>query len=229
MNSFLKTRAGHLTERMDDPDCDRETLFNTYRQFTHINNQVSRWKTLFRDCIVPLSRGDRPLQILDIGCGGGDICLKFSKWAKQQQIPLEVTGIDPDPRAMDYLDRLPIPRNVLFRQARSSDLMDEAGKYDVVISNHLVHHLQPENLLQVCKEAEILSKELVLFNDIRRSVFGYTAFGLTAPFLYRSSFIVRDGLTSIQRSFTYTELKEIAPAGWTVKKLFPYRLLLMYD
>lgn len=225
----MKHRAEHLTEQMDDPDCDKGELFNTYNQFSHVNKLISRWESLFDAYIAPLARKQRGLRILDLGCGGGDICLKFSEWAQKRNLNIEVTGIDPDPRAIEYTTTLQVPANVEFRLANSSDLVEAGERYDVAVSNHLLHHLQNAELIRICKETEALASKLILFNDIRRSDFGFIAFGLIAPVIYRSSFIYKDGLISIRRSFTYRELKRLAPKGWDVKKLFPFRLMLVYE
>lgn len=229
MSPILKNRAEHLTEKMDDPDCNKVELFRTYDQFSHVNSIISRWKTLFYAFIAPLAPRKRALRILDIGCGGGDVCIKFSEWSKESKISVEITGIDPDPRAIEYTRSLKIPGNVEFRQAYLSDLVQAEEHYDVVVSNHLMHHLDENELLQICHESDKLAGKLVLFNDIRRSDFGFAAFGIAAPLVYRSSFIVKDGLTSIRRSFRYRELQSIVPEGWKVKKLFPFRLLLIHE
>lgn len=214
---------------MEEKDCDKEQLFNTYEQFSRVNKLISRWESLFYAYIKPLAKGNKPLRILDLGCGGGDVCLKMSSWAEESGIEVSITGIDPDPRAFEYLEKLETPENVEFRQARLKDLIISNEKFDVVISNHLLHHLTPEEIQVVCIKTEKIAEKMVLFNDIRRSQIGFAVFGLVAPTMYRSSYVVRDGLTSIRRSFKYRELKIIAPERWQIKKLFPFRLLLMLD
>ncbi|MEX2602028.1 MAG: methyltransferase domain-containing protein [Balneolaceae bacterium] len=225
----LQQRAEQLTERMDDPDADRELLFNTYRQFADLNRKISRWKTLFKAWIAPLSRTGKPLRILDIGCGGGDLCLNFAEWALESGIEVQVSGIDPDPRAFEYLQQLSTPANVEFRQCEASDLIGYGEIYDVVVSNHLLHHLKNEEIYPFSVAAESLARKLILFNDIRRNRTGFAAFALTAPWLYSSSYIVRDGFTSIRRSFTRNELQRMLPEGWVVKKLIPSRLLAIRE
>lgn len=222
-------RAEHLTERMDDPDADKIRLFNTYHQFADLNRKISRWKTLFKAYIAPLAKTGTSLRILDIGCGGGDLCHNLAEWASELNIEVQVSGIDPDPRAFEYLKELPTPVNVEFRQSRTKDLIGYGEIYDVVVSNHLLHHLKSEEIYPFCIEAETLARKLVLFNDIRRSRAGFTAFALTAPWLYSSSYIVRDGFTSIRRSFTKNELQPLLPEGWVVKKLIPSRLLAIRE
>ncbi len=229
MAKWFEKRAEHLTEKMEDPHCNKNRLFNTYEQFSRLNGLIARWETLFKAYIIPLNRQPRPLRILDIGCGGGDLCFKFASWANESGLTVQITGIDPEPRAAEYRKQLEIPSNVEFRLSTTHDLIEASESYDVVVSNHLLHHLNRDELLQICEQADRLAKRLVLFNDIRRSGYGFAAFGMSAPLLFRSSYIVRDGLTSIRRSYRFGELKRIAPDGWEVKKLLPFRLLLIRE
>ncbi len=101
--------------------------------------------------------------------------------------------------------------------------------FDIIISNHLIHHLLDNELEQICSDVKYLSKQLVLFNDIERNRVGYRSFQLIAPLLFRNSFIVEDGLTSIKRSYRRNELKHVLPNGWHVHRKFPFRLIATYQ
>ncbi|MEX2585683.1 MAG: methyltransferase domain-containing protein [Balneolaceae bacterium] len=225
----LQTRNTGLVEEMDKSSIDQDTLFRTYDQFHGLNRWLTGWKTLFKQRILPLSGIDRPLRILDIGCGGGDLCRNLSEWAKHASIGVDITGIDPDPRAIRYSRSQPLPDNVRFLHCRATDLVHNEETFDVALSNHLLHHLEDFELITLCREAEKLTTGTVLFNDIRRSRTGYLLFGAIAPLLFRNSFIVRDGLTSIRRSFRLDELKKALPKGWDVELLFPWRLLVTWS
>jgi 2-polyprenyl-3-methyl-5-hydroxy-6-metoxy-1,4-benzoquinol methylase len=107
--------------------------------------------------------------------------------------------------------------------------VEEDRSFDIVISNHLVHHLKQHELKMICKHAEKLSSKKVIFNDIERSDIGYASFKVAATPLFRNSFIVEDGLTSIKRSFRKDELQQALPNGWEVQRQFLYRLLAIYD
>lgn len=213
---------------MDNVSCDQETLFRTYDQFHRLNLLLTGWKALFHKRILPLARTDRPLRILDIGCGGGDLCRNISEWAVRSSIDVHITGVDPDPRALQYSRTQPRPENVRFLQGIAGDLVQKEETFDVVISNHLLHHLEDSELHALCLEAEKLTTGTVLFNDIQRSRAGYVLFGSLAPLLFRHSFIVEDGLTSIRRSFRPEELQLALPQDWQVESHFPWRLLATY-
>ncbi len=229
MPVFLKNRRPELTEIMDKPDADARLLANTYRQFSLINRLLSQWRFVYKKHLRPHLHPARPDTVLDIGFGGGDIPLALAKWAQEDGLQLRISAIETDKRAFDFAQKLNSPNNVRFLLNSSTDLVKQAASFDFVISNHLLHHLDDESLHRILNEAEYLARKKVLFNDIKRSDFGYVLFSFISRILFSDSYIREDGLTSIKRSFTIKELQEAVPQGWMVKKKFPFRLLLIYD
>jgi 2-polyprenyl-3-methyl-5-hydroxy-6-metoxy-1,4-benzoquinol methylase len=212
---------------MDDPHCDPEKLSRTYAQFRTLNKLLSGWSGIFRTWINPLADQGKTLQILDIGAGGGDIPVVVSRLAKSAGTDVEITAIDPDPRAMEYALTADLPPSIRYLNVDSSDPALQEKRFDVVISNHVIHHLSQDQLKSICGDAEKLCNQLILFNDIERSRIGYILFSLIAPLFFRNSFIVEDGKTSIRRSYRKNELQKSVPEGWIVKRKFPFRLLLI--
>jgi 2-polyprenyl-3-methyl-5-hydroxy-6-metoxy-1,4-benzoquinol methylase len=211
---------------MDDPTCDVKMLNATYRHFHVVNQFVAGWHRIYERYLRPhLTSGS---SLLDIGCGGGDVIQKVATWARQDGLELDITGIDPDVRALTYARGRAFPPNVKFYRASSSDLLQSGERFDVVISNHVLHHLRNDEVYTLCKDSEQLASKLVLHNDIRRSDVAYLGFTISKLFFW-NSFVTEDGLRSIRRSFTPRELLEIIPEHWQVKALFPYRNLLVWE
>ena len=230
MPLFLSSRDTQSEERMDDPRCDSEKLTNTYRQFGTINLLLSRWNFLYRTEMKPhFLEEKRSYSLLDIGFGGGDISLNIAKWTDRDNIDLKITAIETDARAVEFAQSLNAPGNVHFEECSSTELLQRGLKFDFVISNHLLHHLEMQQLQQFLEEAQKLCKGRVLFNDLERSDCAFLFFNLLARPLFRNSFIVQDGLTSLKRSYTFRELKDAVPEGWHLQKLFPFRLLLSFE
>jgi len=228
MAFVLRNRRPDLLEKMDEDGVDLATLFRTYDGFRIINPLLARWKHIYRAHIRPfLARNPQKVHtLLDIGCGGGDVMETLSRYASNDGYKLSVTGIDPDENAEAYL-RLRNPNaHIHFRKANSSQLVEEGLKFDFVISNHVMHHLDDMSLKALASDAKALSRSLVLFNDIERGDLAWLIFNLTWPFFWRS-FITPDGLTSIQKSYTRNELAHLLGGEWQVKRVFPYRLLLI--
>jgi len=214
---------------MDDPECDPEALRRTYANFRYVNAVVSGLGHTYRHEIRPRLSAHSPSSLLDIGSGGGDVARSLARWAARDGLLLTVSAIDPDARAHAYATGQPPIAGLEFRQAHSRDLVAAGERYDIVLSNHVLHHLDAEALGGLLVDSERLSRGIVLHGDIERHPLAYLGFGLgTWPF-FRSSFIRDDGLTSIRRSFTYRELSAVAPAGWTVTREVPFRLTLRWS
>ncbi|WP_142031281.1 methyltransferase domain-containing protein [Arthrobacter sp. SLBN-112] len=228
MGILLRQRATMDVEQMDRPDCDARLLDNTYRQFGVINRVLSGWRKLYVKELRPIiTPHPYPLTVLDMGSGGGDLAVMLARWAARDGKAMHITGIDPDPRADRFARQRPSMAGVEFRKAHSSDLVSEGARFDVVISNHVLHHLTPEELRGLLADSEILATGKVLHNDLVRSPAAFALFGLAAlPF--RQSFIREDGLTSIRRSYTPAELAAAAPPGWSVERSSAFHQVITY-
>jgi 2-polyprenyl-3-methyl-5-hydroxy-6-metoxy-1,4-benzoquinol methylase len=215
-------------EFMDAADCDPDRLERTYRQFRTVNGLVSGWRRIYRQWIRPRLDTHRPTTLLDIGFGGGDISRALAGWAARDGLMLQVTAIDPDERALRHVRGLPTA-GVRFEQASSADLVARGEHYDVVVSNHLLHHLDAGALAALLSDSQALSRRLVVHNDLSRGRAGYGLYAVaTLPFA-RRSFIHQDGLLSIRRSYRRPELEAVVPPGWRVRPMFPQRLLLVHE
>lgn len=222
---MLRERDAHAVEEMDRPGCDPARLDRTYAQFAVVNRAVAGWRGIYRTHLRPVLSADRATTLLDIGCGGGDVPVLLAAWAARDRRRLEITAIDPDRRAFEFALRRRRVDGVTFRQASTVELAAEGQCYDVVVSNHVLHHLDAAELPQFLAESALLSRGSVIHNDIRRSPAAYALF-YAASWPFPGSFIREDGLTSIRRSYTTAELRAAAPPGWAVAPRLPFRNLL---
>ncbi len=228
MPLVLRRRAEGVVERMDDPNCDRQRLENTYANFRWVNAWFAAWRRVYRDYLRPQLCAERENTLLDVGFGGGDVPKRLLRWAERDGFRLAITAIDVDARALHYAQTHPMPPAITFRHLSTSDLVARGEQFDIVISNHLLHHLAPPQLSTLCDETRQLAAQLVLHNDIARSDLAYLGFALATGPLFPHSFITEDGLRSIRRSYTEDEMLQVAPQGWRVDTVAPFRLLLTY-
>lgn len=238
MTVDLFVRAVAVRELMDDPHADERMLERTYERFGLINAVVSRWRSVYRRDIRPRAQhSQRPIRLLDVGAGGGDVSRAIAAWAKRDSLDVQVTALDADARAIGWARGRGGAQadEVEYRCAYTAELADAGERFDVVISNHLLHHLTGDELPALLSDCVRLvhGDGLVLHRDIERSRFAYAAFAVgTWPFaknLLADSFIRADGLTSIRRAYTASELASVVPAGWQIRRAFPARLELRWE
>ena len=224
----LRERDPHAVEDMDRPDCDLQRLNRSYARFPVVNYLLSGWHRTYRERLRPILKTRGSATVLDVGCGGGDVARSLARWAAKDGCELQVTGIDPDERAYGFAVRAPAVKGVSYRCAHTSELVAEGLAFDVVLSNHVLHHLNPEQLAGMLRDSEALSSGIVLHNDLKRSNLSYALFAAGFWPLGLGSFICGDGLISIARSYTAPELRNAAPARWTVEGNGPWHHFLVY-
>jgi len=225
----LAARDRDLTELMDDPDCDPAALDRTYAQFRVVNGLLAGWRRLYRRRLRPLLSPNRCISLLDVGCGGGDVARALARWAARDDLRLSVTAIDPDPRAYAYATARPAIPGLTVRRCTTVDLVSEGRRFDVVTSNHLLHHLDERELAGLLRDSAALARRLVLHNDLARARLAYGAFGALSLLAGTRSLLRTDGLRSIRRSYRPAELAVATPPGWRVERFAPFRLLLSYE
>jgi 2-polyprenyl-3-methyl-5-hydroxy-6-metoxy-1,4-benzoquinol methylase len=222
----LAVRDAQLREMMDDPDCDPVRLRRTLERFAITNRFVAGWGRTYRNLIRPaLAALDRPATILDLGCGAGDVLRRVVQAARRDGFEVTGLGVDPDERAIATTRPMDA---VAYRVADSRKLLAEGAVFDVVISNHVLHHLDERALHAFLDDSSSLATDLCVHSDIRRASLAYTAFAVGVTPIAPGSFLRTDGLRSIRRSFTPGELSAVLPPGWSVETSRPFRVLAVH-
>jgi 2-polyprenyl-3-methyl-5-hydroxy-6-metoxy-1,4-benzoquinol methylase len=225
----LATRDTRLTELMDVPGCDPVRLRRTLDRFRIVNRLVAGWDAVYRAYLHPalLAAGGSG-RILDIGCGGGDVLRRIVQLARRDGYTMTGLGIDPDPRAIRAAQAAPEMPGVIYRHTDSGRLVSEGHRFDVVISNHLLHHLAADARAGVLADSERLATGLVVHADIARSRTAYAAYAIAITPIAPGSLLRTDGLRSIRRSYTPAELAAVLPEGWTAERSRPFRVLAIH-
>ncbi|MCE0507463.1 methyltransferase domain-containing protein [Microbacterium sp. KKR3/1] len=235
MSPDLTLRDVEARERMDDPYADARKLARTYGRFGLVNALVSRPGAMYRRDIRPRAARTGRLRILDVGAGGGDLCRLLAWRLRRDGLSAEVTALDADDRAIRWAAAHDGGAGVRYRCALTTELVAAGETYDVVLSNHVLHHLDAAELQGVLSDSVRLAAAdgMVAHHDIARSRTAYALFdAATWPIsgsLLADSFIREDGLISIRRSYTVAELAAVAPDGWAVRGGAPFRVELRWD
>lgn len=221
----LARRDTALRELMDDPDCDPRALAATYRRFDVVNRLVSAWGHVYRTRIARELRAlGRPARVLDLGCGGGDVVVRLAGLAARDGLDVEWVGADPDPRAIAAARERGRP-GVRFVTRDSRELLAAGERFDLVVSNHVLHHLDADALRTFTDDSLALSSGTVMHADIARGRLAYGLYAVGIAPLSAGTFLRVDGLRSIRRSYRAAELAAALGAPWRVETPAPFRVL----
>ena len=168
----------------------------------------------------------RPLTILDVGSGHGDMLRKIDRWAARRGLAVALTGLDLNPWSARAAEEIPDAGRPI--RHLTSNLFDYEGGADVTVSSLFTHHLDDASLIRFIEWQEANAKIGWFINDLRRHPFPYYGFGLLARLMRWHPFVQHDGPVSISRAFTRQDWQAmLAQAGArdaVIEPWFPFRL-----
>ncbi len=221
---------GH--ELLDDPDADPAIVRASLGHIARANSWFGGWWAVRRglerllgdsairrwgdSAIGRVGRAtaprspDRPLTLLDVGCGAGDLSVRATRWARRRGIPLVAIGIERHPAAAALAREAGLP--TILACAGSLPLSD--GGVDLIVASQLMHHLAGEDIIAFCQAADRVARLGVIIADLRRSRVAEAGFWAGSRLLGFDAATRADGITSVRRGFSGGELRRLlARAG----------------
>jgi SAM-dependent methyltransferase len=196
----LRVSPRELPELMDG-DCSYED----FRGCLHSLEQVNRWLLGYRPTMAWLKRlphGLRdPVQIVDVGSGGGDLLRRIAGWARRHGIAVQLTGIDLNP----YAARAAAEST--SKELRIAWVTGDALVYrpekpmDIVVSSLMAHHLEDEEIIALLRWMEATAQVGWFINDLKRSEWSCRMFGWVGVMVEWHRFVRHDGPVSFRRAF----------------------------
>jgi 2-polyprenyl-3-methyl-5-hydroxy-6-metoxy-1,4-benzoquinol methylase len=155
-------------------------------------------------CQVP--RG-RPVEILDLATGGGDIPRAVVAWAARNARPLRLTVSDRSPAILDIARRtLTDLPEVTFLLCDARDVPLPDCSCDIALCSLTLHHFAPTDAVRVLREMERLCRTGFVINDVRRCVAGYVAAWAASRLATNNRLTRHDMPLSVRRAYTPREL-----------------------
>lgn len=202
---------------MDDPQLSGPTLSACLRQLHLINlclggYAVSR-KGLQQLLQTASLSPSTPLQIADLGCGGGESLIAMARWLQTHDIPAQLTGIDMNGHIVAYAreNTRHFP-NISIVQANLYDPEFQQQVFDILTCNLLLHHFSHAQLHQLLPQLVRQARIGIVVNDLQRHWLPFCLFSLLTWVAGAARIIRHDGRVSIRRSFTYRELVQLLQA-----------------
>ncbi len=230
---------------MDAEDLDPVLHVQALRALARVNRISLVAVRVWRE-VLHLSRGsrdrsgrgrrdrkeDRPLRILDVACGGGDVIVDVARRAQQASLPLVVHGCDLSPVALEHARREAGRRGVAAEFFARDVLADGVpGGYDLVCSSLFHHHLSREDAVELLRGMAEAGQR-VLVQDLLRGTLGYLLAWSGLRLLSRSQVAHVDGPRSVRAAFTLPEVRAMAAeagyVGAVIRRGWPERFILRW-
>jgi 2-polyprenyl-3-methyl-5-hydroxy-6-metoxy-1,4-benzoquinol methylase len=220
-------------EKMERVNADPDQLLRSIRQFQWINALFSASRRLLREHFFPMMDQDpkRVYTLLDVGAGGCDIALWAAREARNRGLKLNITALDNDPRILPIASKA--VRDCPEIRIVEGNALDfsELGSFDFIFSNHLLHHLDWDEISIFLRQVLARTRLGFVMNDLKRSRWAYLGCTVLLGLTARRSFAFHDGRLSIRRGFLPGELRDFATRNFPnariqVVETFPARVVL---
>ena len=150
--------------------------------------------------------GLREATLLSVAAGDGWSIATAAEQLARRGLKVTVTVLD---RSAAHLQGSPVPERIVA-DAFPLPLADRS--FDFVECSLFAHHLEPEEVQALTREALRVARWAFLVNDLRRSRLGWVFAHLGFVF-YRSRLTRHDAPASVRRAYAIPEMRRMLSAG----------------
>jgi SAM-dependent methyltransferase len=221
-------------EWMDDPALDAEQHHAALAALARLNRLSGTANALWPTIANAARRQpDRPVRVVDVACGGGDITLDLWRRARAANLSIEFAGCDISPVALDHA------RQQADRERARIDFFEHDPVheplpefYDLAISSLFLHHLPGDEAVTVLNHLGERCRQVAI-DDLARTTWGWLLAWGGSRAVTRNPVVHVDATRSVEGAFTPAELAQLAEhAGLKkprIRRRWPARMQLLWS
>jgi 2-polyprenyl-3-methyl-5-hydroxy-6-metoxy-1,4-benzoquinol methylase len=201
------SRRSQETEWLDQADLDPKALENVLDDLARFNRAMLGYRPILswlRRAVEVAPHG-RPWNLVDVGCGHGDLLRVIRRWANRQGLVISLRGIDISAQtiriaraATDRQDQIDFEVTDLFR-------FRPAEPVDLVVCSLFTHHLADSAITDFLRWMETTASRGWLISDLQRHPLPYYFIGLIGRLTRIHPVVISDGRISVSRALTRKE------------------------
>jgi ubiquinone/menaquinone biosynthesis C-methylase UbiE len=231
MSSRFSHRSLEL-EHLDKGDYEPEEYEGCLVELRRVNRYLGDTSALRRSLPPEIERaGLREFSVLDVGAGSGELLRALAGWAQATGRRARLVGLELNARsAAAILEESSALSEISAVRGDALRLPFTDNTFDYAMCSLFTHHFKDDGVISILRELSRVSRRAVFVIDLHRHPIAYYFFTTVARLFLHNRLIREDGALSILRSFRPEELRRLAQqaglAGVTVKRRFPFRLVL---
>ena len=197
------------SELLDRPDCEQPLAERSYR-FMRLVNRIGGGTRVVRRFLakeISTASVKRPVRILDLGSGCGDIPLSVARWAAKHGRHVEFTCLEHNAGALALARQGLASARCNTIELTQGDLFTyrPGREYDYAVGSMVLHHFSQQEIGRLVTHLRGFVTKALLINDLQRCALNYAAcYVLT---LGSDPVVRHDALLSIRRGFRSRELQ----------------------
>lgn len=204
--------APELMDRPQPISRELEKDLHNLRQLNRFFGSHSLTRQFLRRWLRPGATA----RILDLATASGDIPRLAVDFAREIGATVTVDAVEQQESTLAIARGLSAGYPEINYQLGDVRQWEAAKSYDIVLCSLALHHFSEEDAVQLLRRCRELSQRCVLVSDLERSAYAAAGVFLLTTFLYREPMTREDARVSVERAFSFQELRTLAErAGWT--------------
>lgn len=221
-------------ELMDDPKLPRDEHLRALTGLSRLNRYSGVAGVMYRHLRRLAAAQNRPLCVLDVASGSGDIPISWARRARRDRLDFQLTLMDISAVAVEEQQRLAKRQNVNVLSLQHDCLRTPLPSgFDVVTCSLFMHHLDEHQAFRLLQSMQSATDTALVICDLERSRLNLALVTMAARLLSRSSVVHTDAALSVRGAFTLDEFRALADNALArpvrVQRVFPCRFLATFD
>ncbi len=197
-------------EEMDDPQLPEEPHRAALYGLARLNRATAIAPVIYRRIRRLALAAKRPVKVLDIATGSGDLPIYWAKRAAREGLAIQCTGIDFSAVAIAVGREEAAKANVSVDFIQRDVLRDRLPTgYDILTCGLFMHHLEIAQIRQLLLSMQSAQQMAMIICDLERSMLNLACVWFAAHSLSRCPIVHRDAVRSVRAALTREEFQRI--------------------